>query len=52
MQDTADQVAVMKDVQKTVASQMKRVGVDDVEKLQDEMADLYVRPRPLRPTLS
>ena len=44
LQDTADQVTVMKDVQKTVAAQMKRVGVDDVEKLQDDMADLYVRP--------
>ena len=44
MKDTADQVAVMKEVKQTIAQQMKVVGLDDVEQLQDDMADLYVRP--------
>ena len=46
MKDTADQVAVMKEVKTTIAQQMKVVGLDDVEQLQDDMADLYVRASP------
>ena len=33
----------MKDVKQTLTQQMKKVGLDDVEQLQDDMADLYVR---------
>jgi charged multivesicular body protein 5 len=43
MKDTADQVAVMKQVKNTISTQMAAVGIDDVEQLQDDMADLYVR---------
>jgi hypothetical protein len=42
------QVAVMKDVKATISQQMKAVGIDDVEQLQDDMADLYVRGPALR----
>jgi hypothetical protein len=42
MKDTADQVAVMKEVKQTIHSQMQAVSIDDVEALQEDMADLYV----------
>eukprot|EP01025_Chloroclados_australasicus_P014024 TRINITY_DN16569_c0_g1_i1.p1 TRINITY_DN16569_c0_g1~~TRINITY_DN16569_c0_g1_i1.p1 ORF type:complete len:272 (-),score=37.68 TRINITY_DN16569_c0_g1_i1:216-1031(-) len=40
LQDTADQVKVMKDAHKQIQKQMKNFNVDDVEKLQDQMQDL------------
>lgn len=43
MKDTADQVAVMKEAKSAISAQMAAVGIDDVEQLQDDMADLYVR---------
>ena len=42
MKDTADQVAVMKEAKGAISAQMAAVGIDDVEQLQDDMADLYV----------
>jgi charged multivesicular body protein 5 len=42
MQDTADQVAVMKQAKNTISMQMAAVSIDDVEQLQEDMADLYV----------
>lgn len=42
MKDTADQVAVMKQAQHALASQMQQVNIDDVDELQDKMQDLWV----------
>lgn len=43
MKDTADQVAVMKQAQHALAQQMQQVKIDDVDELQEQMQDLWVR---------
>jgi chromosome segregation ATPase len=43
LKDTADQIAVMKQAQGAIAAQMKQVNIDDVEDLQEQMQDLWVR---------
>lgn len=43
MKDTADQVAVMKQAQTALAHQMQHVKIDDVDELQEQMQDLWVR---------
>lgn len=43
MKDTADQVTVMKQAQHALAQQMQQVKIDDVDELQEQMQDLWVR---------
>jgi charged multivesicular body protein 5 len=43
LKDTADQIAVMKQAQGAIAAQMKQVNINDVEDLQEQMQDLWVR---------
>ena len=43
LKDTADQIAVMKQAQGEIAAQMKKVNIDDVDILQEQMQDLWVR---------
>jgi hypothetical protein len=43
LKDTADQVAVMKQAQMEISAQMKKVNIDDVDVLQEQMQDLWVR---------
>ena len=48
MQDTAQTVAAMKSAGAELKSAFKKqdLNIDGIEKLQDEMADLMVRPHP------
>jgi charged multivesicular body protein 5 len=41
MRSTIDQVACMKGAAETIKGEMKKMKIDDIEKLQDTMQDLY-----------
>lgn len=43
LKDTADQITVMKVAQGEIAAQMKKVNIDDVDEMQEQMQDLWVR---------
>ncbi|CCW64753.1 unnamed protein product [Phytomonas sp. EM1] len=48
MKDTKIQIAALKDANKTLKKELKKINIDKVENMQDDLADLYVESQEIQ----